>query len=76
MVLDSMGGNETVVGGTLPQRMSSCLAVLDRFLNQSHPVVSSFVLAERLTEGGGSKGSKVNLVDVVCNILGKEQTNL
>uniref|UniRef100_A0A8C7S0I9 Fatty acid synthase n=1 Tax=Oncorhynchus mykiss TaxID=8022 RepID=A0A8C7S0I9_ONCMY len=32
VVLETMGGNDVVVGGTLPQRITSCLEVLDRFL--------------------------------------------
>jgi fatty acid synthase len=42
VVLETMGTNDTVIGGTLPQRINSCLAVLDQFLNQLQPVVSSF----------------------------------
>ena len=40
VVLDTMGNNDTVVGGTLPQRITSCLSSLDTFLNQQHPVCS------------------------------------
>uniref|UniRef100_A0A8C7S491 Fatty acid synthase n=1 Tax=Oncorhynchus mykiss TaxID=8022 RepID=A0A8C7S491_ONCMY len=47
VVLETMGGNDVVVGGTLPQRITSCLEVLDRFLCERRPVMSSFVLAER-----------------------------
>ncbi|XP_034563602.1 fatty acid synthase [Notolabrus celidotus] len=69
VILETMGGNDTVIGGTLPQRIASCLEVLDRFLCQQRPVMSSFVLAERTvvkSEGGNQK----NLVDTVANILG------
>ncbi|MEQ2206927.1 hypothetical protein XENOCAPTIV_004875, partial [Xenoophorus captivus] len=48
VVLETMGGNDTVIGGTLPQRITSCLEVLDFFLHQQQPVMSSFVLAERM----------------------------
>jgi hypothetical protein len=34
VVLETMGTNDTVIGGSLPQRINSCLAVLDQFLNQ------------------------------------------
>ncbi|KAA8581129.1 hypothetical protein FQN60_002710 [Etheostoma spectabile] len=47
VVLETMGGNDAVIGGTLPQRITSCLEVLDLFLCQQQPVMSSFVLAER-----------------------------
>ncbi|XP_041672485.1 fatty acid synthase [Cheilinus undulatus] len=69
VVLETMGDNETVIGGTLPQRITSCLEVLDRFLCQQQAVMSSFVLAERTvvkSEGGNQK----SLVDTVAHILG------
>ncbi|XP_066560722.1 fatty acid synthase [Amia ocellicauda] len=70
VVLETMGGNDAVIGGTLPQRISSCMEVLDRFLNQPHPVMSSFVLAERAvttkTDGTGQR----DLVEAVAHILG------
>jgi len=65
-----MGNREVVVGGTIPQQISSCLEVLDTFLNQPHPVMSSFVLAEKVsvkTEGGSQR----DLVEAVAHILGK-----
>uniref|UniRef100_H2MEE3 Fatty acid synthase n=1 Tax=Oryzias latipes TaxID=8090 RepID=H2MEE3_ORYLA len=43
VVLETMGSNDTVIGGTLPQRITSCLEVLDQFLCQQQPVMSSFV---------------------------------
>ena len=52
-----MGGdNDTVVGGTLPQRITSCLAALDTFLcHQAVPwaktgVVSSYVPADKIVK--------------------------
>lgn len=68
LILDTMGGNDTEVGGTLPQRMSSCLATMDVFLQQPHPVVASMVLAEKHKSKGD--GSKVSLIDAIANILG------
>lgn len=70
VVLDTMGSNDTVIGGTLPQRITSCLEVLDLFLCQQSPVMSSFVLAER-TMAKSEAGSQRNLVDAVAHILGK-----
>ncbi|KAJ8319449.1 hypothetical protein KUTeg_004540 [Tegillarca granosa] len=67
VVMDTMGNNDTVIGGTLPQRMTSCLSTLDQFLNQPHPVVSSFVPAEKETR---KETGKHDLVASVCNILG------
>ncbi|KAM3842210.1 fatty acid synthase-like, partial [Diretmus argenteus] len=69
VVLEAMGGNDAVIGGTLPQRIASCLEVLDHFLCQRRPVMSSFVLAERTvvkSEGGGQR----DLVEAVAHILG------
>jgi acyl carrier protein len=44
VILENMGDNNTVVGGTLPQRMPSCLATLDLFLSWDHPIVSRHAL--------------------------------
>lgn len=62
-----MGGNDTVVGGTLPQRMPSCLATIDNFLQQPDPVLASLVLAEK--QKGKADGT-VSVIDAVANILG------
>ncbi|XP_063312266.1 fatty acid synthase [Pelobates fuscus] len=70
VVLETMGSNDTVIGGTLPQRISSCLEVLDQFLNQSHPVMSSFVLAEKTIFTKTKGGSQQDLVQAVAHILG------
>lgn len=70
VVLETMGGNDAVIGGTLPQRITSCLEVLDLFMCQRRPVMSSFVLAERATVKSEA-GSRKDLVDAVAHILGK-----
>lgn len=70
VVLETMGSNDTVIGGTLPQRISSCLEVLDRFLNQPKPVMSSFVLAERVAAAKGEGAGQRDLVEAVAHILG------
>lgn len=73
LVLETMGDNDTVVGGTLPQRMSSCLCTMDSFLQQPHPVLASMVLAEKRNRGaGGDVGSSVGLLEAVGNILGNK----
>lgn len=71
VVLETMGGNDVVIGGTLPQRITSCLEVLDLFLSQQQPVVSSFVLADR-TVVRSEAGNQKDLVDAVAHILGKK----
>ncbi|XP_056432573.1 fatty acid synthase [Gadus chalcogrammus] len=70
VVLETMGGNEAVIGGTLPQRIASCLEVLDGFLCQRRPVVSSFVLAERAVATGDGGADQKDLVEAVAHILG------
>ncbi|CAG9832335.1 unnamed protein product [Diabrotica balteata] len=55
------------IGGTLQQKISNCLNVLNTLLRQKEAtVVSSMVVAEKLS----GIGSSDNIVDVVTNILG------
>lgn len=72
MVIENLGSNDTVVGGTLPQRMTSCLETIDYFLQQSQslPVVSSYVLAEKLQKTSGSGSVSASLIETIANILG------
>ena len=72
MVIDNLGSNDTVVGGTLPQRMVSCLETMDYFLQQSTqiPVVSSYILAEKLQKTSGSSDTSVSLLETIAHILG------
>lgn len=71
VIVESMGTNDTVVGGTLPQRLASCLEVLDLFLNQPYPVLSSFVLAEKKAAAHSDSNSQQDLVKAVAHILGE-----
>ncbi|PIC51785.1 hypothetical protein B9Z55_002156 [Caenorhabditis nigoni] len=67
VILENMGDNNTVVGGTLPQRMPSCLSSLDNFLSWNHPIVSSYIKADmgaKKSAGGG------NLMQTIAHILG------
>ncbi|CAG7823270.1 unnamed protein product [Allacma fusca] len=70
VVQDHMGGNESVVGGTLPQRIHSCLNALDTFLQQPKPVVASLVLADKTGGNKDAGGKKGNLPESVARILG------
>ncbi|CAH2093487.1 unnamed protein product [Euphydryas editha] len=54
------------IGGTLQQRISSCLLSLDKFLKQDAVIVSSIVVAEKKAGGSGC-GS---IVDAVAQIMG------
>lgn len=71
LIMEMMGNNEVEVGGTLPQRISSCLESLDVFLQQPHPVLSSIVLADK---SANPSTSKIDLIDSVANILGIKNT--
>ncbi|XP_046416456.1 fatty acid synthase-like isoform X1 [Neodiprion fabricii] len=57
---------ELVIGGTLQQRIISCLQVLDGFLQQNCPVVSSMVVADKATHCHGAG----NIIETVLNIMG------
>ncbi|XP_032285376.1 fatty acid synthase [Phoca vitulina] len=70
IILETMGSNEMVIGGTLPQRITSCLEVLDFFLNQPHAVLSSFVLAEKKTSAQGDGSAQLDLMKAVAHVLG------
>ncbi|CAN8002218.1 unnamed protein product [Ixodes hexagonus] len=67
-VLRETMGADVVVGGTLPQKIGSCLSVMDRFLRQGHPVVSSLVKADLSSNSKGKE--KQDLVQSVAHILG------
>ncbi|KAL0116142.1 hypothetical protein PUN28_011183 [Cardiocondyla obscurior] len=74
LVIEMMGDNDTEVGGTLPQHMSSCLATMDVFLQQPHPVLASAVLAEKFKS---DDGNKADIIATIANILGiKDVTSI
>ncbi|KAL0105747.1 hypothetical protein PUN28_015883 [Cardiocondyla obscurior] len=58
---------ELVIGGTLQQKISSCLEKLEHFLLQDCAVVSSMVVAEKRVGAYGA----ANIVETVANIMGK-----
>lgn len=53
------------ISGTLPQRITNCLEVLDSLLNVDEPVVASMVVAEKRFDDV----KKGNIVDAVLNIM-------
>ncbi|XP_071625459.1 fatty acid synthase-like isoform X2 [Temnothorax longispinosus] len=61
---------ELVIGGTLQQRISSCLKTLEVFLLQDRPVVSSMVVAEKAKIGGS-----MNIYETVAHIMGLKNIN-
>lgn len=54
------------IGGTLQQRISSCLNDLDKLLSASDPIVASMVVAEKKT----GRTSQENIIETVMNIMG------
>ncbi|EFN81866.1 Fatty acid synthase [Harpegnathos saltator] len=56
---------EMVIGGTLQQKISSCIEKLEEFLLQKQPVVASMVVAEKRS----SAVSSISVVDTVANIM-------
>uniref|UniRef100_A0A915JP64 Fatty acid synthase n=1 Tax=Romanomermis culicivorax TaxID=13658 RepID=A0A915JP64_ROMCU len=70
VVLETMGDNNTVVGGTLPQRIPSCMQAMDLFLSWNHPIVSSFVRAETVTASRAGGEGQTDAVKMVAQIMG------
>ncbi|GBL99475.1 Fatty acid synthase [Araneus ventricosus] len=62
-VIEDTVGSDVVVGGTIPQRINSCLTVMDKFLQQNQPVVSSIVPYQQ-SETIGQKTSKPVLFNI------------
>lgn len=69
MIIDNgFDGNDSVIGGLLPQRMVSCLKTMDLFMRQPHAVLASMVIANKYrAEGDG--GNEVGLIECVAEIL-------
>lgn len=57
---------ELVIGGTLQQKIASCFEVLDKFLKQDNPIVSSMLVAFKNNRSLGL----LSVVDTVAKILG------
>lgn len=69
LILDSVGGgNDTEIGGTMPQRIGSCLETMDVFLQQPHPVLASMCVADQRKIQDTT--NKVSIVQAIANILG------
>ncbi|XP_067204115.1 fatty acid synthase-like [Linepithema humile] len=66
LVADMQENNkELVIGGTLQQKISSCLVELEKFLLQNRPIVSSMIVSEKKTRLSGLD----NIVEIVANIM-------
>lgn len=53
------------IGGTLQQRISSCLEELDTLMIVNEPIVSSMVVAEKRFKGSGKGG----VIEMIMNIM-------
>lgn len=62
---------EMIIGGTLQQKISSCIEKFEEFLLQEHPVVASMVVAEKRSDAFGAS----NIVETVANIMGLKDLN-
>lgn len=70
LIVEMMGGDETVVGGTVPQRIASCMEALGALLALPHAVGASLVLADKRR---AAAAPAADLVHAVANILGQSR---
>lgn len=68
LIVDTMGGDDAVVGGTVPQRIASCMEALGALLARPHAVAASMVLADKRR---AAAAPAQDLVHAVANILGE-----
>jgi len=68
LIVETMGGDETEVGGTVPQRISSCMEALGTLLALPHAVAASMVPADKRRV---AVAPTQDLVHAVANILGE-----
>ncbi|EZA54889.1 Fatty acid synthase [Ooceraea biroi] len=74
MYINTVGDNDTVRNGIIPQRMSSCLTTIDIFLQQpQHQVLCSTALAEKRKHTDDRKDDFVE--KMITNILGVKDIN-
>ncbi|KAM0724375.1 Fatty acid synthase [Formica fusca] len=62
---------ELVIGGTLQQRISSCLDTLEIFLLHDRSIVSSMIVAKRK-----NSSQAINPLEAVTNIMGLKNLNI
>src|SRR5699024_10815068 len=65
-IIDNIRGNEVVICGALPQRMPSCLTVLDRLFQLPFPVCSNLIKTDYKFNGS----VKTSLIQTIAHILG------
>ncbi|XP_049273436.1 fatty acid synthase-like [Rhipicephalus sanguineus] len=74
-VMRDAKGADLDYAGYAPQRISSCLSVLDVYLNQKHPVVSSFVKTDTSSASNEQRPKARNLVQTITNIFGVKDSS-
>ena len=67
VVAEHLGGNDVIIGGTLPQRIPSVMSTMDTFLTSDYTTCSSIVIADSKRTGSGVKESPFKMI---CHILG------
>ena len=76
VVQEQMSGtNDSIIGGTIPQRLSSCLETLNIFLHESNSktIVSSMVVAD--TSSQSNHLAKKTPEDEIARIMGMKNTD-
>ncbi|GFY64483.1 fatty acid synthase, partial [Trichonephila inaurata madagascariensis] len=68
-ILQDTVGSDVVISGTISQSIRSCLTVLDKFLQQKHPVVLSCV-PYLPAEVSSNKTAKTSILSAVGKIFG------
>jgi fatty acid synthase len=63
------GNEEKEINGTLAQKISSCLTVLDTLLTQSSAIVASHVIPSKRKQSNDTKSQ--SLTETVAEIMGK-----
>lgn len=67
VVAEHLGGNDIIIGGTLPQRIPSVLSTMDTFLTSDYTTCSSIVIADSKRTSSSVKESPFKMI---CHILG------
>lgn len=69
--MDHLAGK--TIQGAVPQRIDSCLSIMDRFLQSDQAVVSSFIRAHQ--QETNQRDTKGDLFESICRILSVKDTS-